>query len=288
EDERSRLTHPQRVRFHHGEIGADERRQVDFVDHEQIGPRDSWSAFARNLFSFRDIDHVDREVCQFRTEGGGDVVAARFDEAQLCVGESTVHVVDRRQVHRRVFADCRVRAATGFDAHDALHRQRLGARENQLVFLRVDVVRDHIDVVVVAEALAQRFDERGFARSNRTADPDAQRVRAGVFNGESHEGNSRVYWVSCNMDAKSTISAAEPRSSMPAVSARSLDSSTASSSSARARCPSLWPSGISRTPAVTRLLTNAFKNARSAVPTGTPSTADRTAITIGRTGWMLR
>src|SRR5262249_52499443 len=139
----------------------------------------------------------------------------------------------------------RVWAAASFDAHDALRRQRPGTRENQLVFLRVDVVRDHIDVVVVAKALAQRFDERGFAGSNRTADPDAQRLCAGVFDRQrSHERNSRVYWVSCNMDAKSTISAAEPRSSMQAVRARSLASSTACSSPAKARCPSVWPSGI--------------------------------------------
>src|SRR5262249_16846953 len=159
--------------------------------------------------------------------------------------------------------------------------------ENQLVFLRVDIVGDHVDVVIVTEALAQCFDQRGFAGSNRTTDPDPQRGCVGIFDRQrSHERNSRVYWVSCRIDEKSTISAAEPRSPMQAVRARSLASSTASSNSASARCPSVWPSGISRTPAVTKLLTHAHKNARTAVPGGTPSAADRTAITIGRTGWM--
>src|SRR5258708_5178954 len=63
EDERPRLPHPQGVRLHHREVGSDKRRQVNLDDHEQIGPRDSWSAFARNLLSLRDIDHIDREVC---------------------------------------------------------------------------------------------------------------------------------------------------------------------------------------------------------------------------------
>jgi hypothetical protein len=32
-----------------------------------------------------------------------------------------------------------------------------------LVLLRIDVVRDHVDVIGVAESLAEFFDERGLA-----------------------------------------------------------------------------------------------------------------------------
>src|SRR5262245_7325551 len=198
-----------------------------------------------------------------------------------------VHVVDRREVHRRVLADRGVRAASRLDAHDALRRQRPRAGQDQLVFLRVDVVRDHVDVVVVAEALAERFDEGRLARAHRTADPDPKGMRVGVrVSHKSHEPNSLVYWVSCETDARSTISAAAPRSSRPAVRARSLASSTASSSAAIARCPSVWPRGISWTPAVTRLPTNACRKARRATSAGTPCAAERTAITTGRTAWI--
>src|SRR5262249_50703001 len=155
----------------------------------------------------------------------------RLDEAEFGVRESPVHLVDRRQVHRRIFADGGVRAAARFDAHDALGRQRPGARQDQLVFLRVDIVRDDVDVVVVAETLAERFDERGLAGTNRTTDPDPQWVRTGVLDRHrSHERNSRVYWVSCSIDATSTISAAEPRSSRDAANARSPASRTPGSS----------------------------------------------------------
>ena len=47
-----------------------------------------------------------------------------------------------------------MRTAAGLDAHNALRRQRLGAHENELIFLRVNVVRDYIDVVAVPQPLA--------------------------------------------------------------------------------------------------------------------------------------
>src|SRR4029453_14683401 len=58
-----------------------------------------------------------------------------------------VHLVDRREVHRRALANRGVRAAPGLDAHDALRGERSRAGQDQLVFLRVDVVRDRVDVV---------------------------------------------------------------------------------------------------------------------------------------------
>jgi hypothetical protein len=43
-----------------------------------------------------------------------------------------------------------------------------------LVFLGVNVIGNHVDVVFIAKPLAQRFDESGFARTYRAADSDAQ------------------------------------------------------------------------------------------------------------------
>jgi hypothetical protein len=97
-----RVAHPSCVRFYDREIDSNERRQVDFVDHQQIGPRDSRGGFARNLFSVGDIDHVDRQVRQFRTDSGREIVTTGLNETEFGVRESTVHVVDRRQVHRRM------------------------------------------------------------------------------------------------------------------------------------------------------------------------------------------
>src|SRR5262249_46845800 len=117
-----------------------------------------------------------------------------------------------------------MRTAARLDAHDAFGRQRFRARENELVFFRVDVVGDHINVVSVAETLAQHFDERRLSRADRAADPNAQRAvmaRAQAVlrvcaGNHGHERNSLVYCVSCAIEASSTMNAAEPRSSIVA------------------------------------------------------------------------
>lgn len=56
---------------------------------------------------------------------------------------------------------------------------------------------------------------------------------------KNHERNGLVYCVSCAMEAKSTMTAANPRSSIVAFLACALAASTASSSSAMASCPSV-------------------------------------------------
>ena len=45
---------------------ADMRRQVNLVDDQEIGARDSGTTLRWNLVSGRNIDHVDREIREFR------------------------------------------------------------------------------------------------------------------------------------------------------------------------------------------------------------------------------
>src|SRR5215472_3148421 len=157
-----------------------------------------------------------------------------------------------------------MRTASRLNAHYALRRQSLCPSQKELIFLRVNIVGDHKNVVDVTEPLAERFNKGRLARANRTANPDTQRSSVAGAQKMSlrvwatiidHERNNLVYWVSCAIDARSTMKAAEPRSSIVASSASALAANTASSSLARASCPSVWPSGISRTPAVTKLAT---------------------------------
>ena len=66
-----------------------------------------------------------------------------------------------------------MRAAAGLDADDAIGRQRLAAHEKLHVLAREDVVGDDAEPIALAHRLAQRVDERGLARTDRSADADA-------------------------------------------------------------------------------------------------------------------
>ena len=78
-------------------------------------------ALARNLVARGDVDHVERQVRQLRAEGRGQVVAAALDDDQVEAGKVAASSASMAaEVHRRIFADRRVRAAAGLDADDAL------------------------------------------------------------------------------------------------------------------------------------------------------------------------
>ncbi|MNC48145.1 hypothetical protein D3C75_972440 [compost metagenome] len=87
-------------------------------------------------------------------------------------------------------------AAAGFHTDDALGGQGPGFGEDALVFLGVDVVGDHCDLVVVAHGLAQGFEQRRLAGADRAADTDAQGLLIALHAGSPQERNKRVYWVS--------------------------------------------------------------------------------------------
>src|SRR5262249_17798967 len=114
----------------------------------------------------------------------------------------------------------------------------------KLILLGINIVGDHIDVVVVPQPFAQCFDQGCFSRADRTADPDAQRAVIGSVSRDRigdrrHERKILVYCVSCAMDASSTMNAADPRSRISDLSASALASCTACASAAIASCPSV-------------------------------------------------
>jgi hypothetical protein len=72
--------------------------QVGLVDDEEIALGDAGAALARNLLACCHVDHVDGQIRQFGAEGGGQVVAARFDEDDVGIGEVLEHAVNGFQV----------------------------------------------------------------------------------------------------------------------------------------------------------------------------------------------
>jgi hypothetical protein len=66
-------------------------------------------------------------------------------------------------------------AAPCFHSHDTLRVQRTGDDQQALIFLRVNIVRDHNEVVTIAEAFAQELDQSRFPRANRAPDADSER-----------------------------------------------------------------------------------------------------------------
>src|SRR5262245_12812650 len=83
EDERPLATHALGVACHDAERSADMGGEVRFVDDQQVRAGDAWAALARNFFTLGDIDHVNGEIGELRTERGGEIIAARFDQHQV-------------------------------------------------------------------------------------------------------------------------------------------------------------------------------------------------------------
>ena len=67
-----------------------------------------------------------------------------------------------------------MRAAAGLHAHDALRRQRARLGQDALILFGVDIVGHHRQVIRVAHCLAERFQQRGFARPYRATHAHAQ------------------------------------------------------------------------------------------------------------------
>jgi hypothetical protein len=52
----------------------------DLVDYQKIAAGYARAAFSRDLVACGNIDDIDGDVGKLRTEGGGQVIAAAFDE----------------------------------------------------------------------------------------------------------------------------------------------------------------------------------------------------------------
>lgn len=83
EQKRPGSTHFARITLHHFERSADIRSEIDLVDNQQIGTRNSGSALARYFVSAGHVNHVNRNVDQFRAEHRGKIVAAALDEDEF-------------------------------------------------------------------------------------------------------------------------------------------------------------------------------------------------------------
>ena len=139
--------------------------------------RDPGPVLARDLVAGGDVDHVDEEVDQRRREGERQIIAAAFDQHDVAVGKASLHVLDRCEVHARIFAHRRMRAGTRLHAEDAFLEQN--ALESALdvlgVFGRHHIVGDdeHLDAKI-EQARRNGLHDRGLARADRTADADAR------------------------------------------------------------------------------------------------------------------
>ena len=130
-----------------------------------------------NLVAAGDVDDVDGVIREIAAELGRQVVAAAFHEEQLGVQRAHERI-QRHHVRADVVADGGVRAAAGFHRADALGGQRVVAHQEFRVFLREDVVGHHAKLIAVAQAPAERQQQRRLAAAHRAADAHGERARA--------------------------------------------------------------------------------------------------------------
>ena len=81
--------------LHDRERGADVGREIDFVDHEQVGTRDPRTTFGRNLVAGGDVEDVERQVRELRRKCRGQVVAPGFDQNEIERRKFLLHLRDR-------------------------------------------------------------------------------------------------------------------------------------------------------------------------------------------------
>src|ERR1700722_608495 len=254
EDKTPFAAHAFSVAVHHLEARADQRRQIDLVDDQQVGSGNPRAALARDFIAGGDVDHINRQIGELGRKCRGEIVAARLDQDHVKPRERPVQFGDRREVDRGVLADRGVRTAAGLDAADAFGRQRTAAGQKLGVLAGIDVVGDRDDLEALAHALAEMVHQRGLAGADRSANADAQRPAI-----DSHERKSLEYWVSCAIEARSNAKVAAPKSCMSRANEPVTVALTARSNAARMRCPSLCPTMPSRKPADIRLAAKAWR-----------------------------
>lgn len=139
---------------HDLQVRADVGREVGFVNKQQIAVADGRPALAWDFVALGDVDDIDEGVDEFRGKGGGEVVAAAFDQNELGVGMAVLEIGDGGEVHAGVIADGGVWAAACFDAQNAVRREGFVAGEEFGVLAGVDVVGHDGEGKFVPEPLA--------------------------------------------------------------------------------------------------------------------------------------
>ena len=230
--DRASSAQPLRLTQHHLDRSAHQIGQVDLVDEQQVRVRLRWTTFARDLLAAGDVDHIDGVVHQLRAEGGRQVVAARFDQQQVQFWKQALQVLGRVDVDRDVVAHGRVRAGAGFDADDALGRERPGPHQELGILAGEDVVGDHRHAQAIGEPPAEHVDQGRLARPDRPADADADRV---------HDRNNLANWCSWAMPARSNHGENTPNSSRGIVHEVSTAARTAGLSRCSKSCTPDWP-----------------------------------------------
>ena len=205
EEEGAVAAHEFGVVGHDVEICADMGSEGDFIDEEEVAVADGGAAFAGDFVSFGDIDDVDEDVHQFGRECGGEVIATAFDEDELEGGEAAVELGHGGVIHAGVVPDGGVRAAAGFDAHDALGGEGVLTDEEFGVFACVDIIGDDSHIEFSTEPLAEAENEHGFTGSDGTSYSETQGF---------HEIKSRSLASSWRMEAKSRMGSKNPISSL--------------------------------------------------------------------------
>ena len=186
-----------RLAHHALDVGADERRQVGLVDHQQVGAGDAGAALARDVVARGDVDDEDLHVRERGGEDRGQVVAAALDEDDVQRTGRRLELLDRLEVGGDVVADRGVRAAAGLDGGDALDRQHARGAQELGVLGRVDVVGHDAQAGLGAQRAAQRGDQAALAGPDGAADADPecsfnwQRVALSVRDGWAPRARSR-------------------------------------------------------------------------------------------------
>jgi len=133
-NERQIAPHPATIPIHDVEIRADMRREIDLMitrRSDLVIP----AHLTRDLITGCHIDDVDHCVHKFRAECRSQIVTAALDEHQLDIGMALEQIIQGRLIMRGIFTDRRVRATSGFDAQNAVLRQRSPACEKLGILL---------------------------------------------------------------------------------------------------------------------------------------------------------
>ena len=120
EHERFSRSHKLGVVLHDIETGTHIGSEVGLVDHEDIALTDAGTILARYLVAGGNIDDIDEEVHEGRTECKREVVAATLYEHYVGIGEFGFHLLDGGYVHRRILAYRSMRAGSRLHAYDAV------------------------------------------------------------------------------------------------------------------------------------------------------------------------